>query len=157
VELDSCSVRSDRQITNRTAMLSITLNTNEVMNASGTEVEFQSRGITGNRHEFAKIGESPALPQRFKVEHLETGAGIRRVRQSVIRFDYSSKSDVDNATTVVDSAQLKLTHAVGAHLTDAEAKAVLAGLGSFAFTLGTSTFKYDGTGTGAAALLSGGL
>lgn len=138
-------------------MLTNTLNTNEVMNASGTEVEFSRLSIDGRSTTFAKISESPAAPHRLTIAHQETGSGIKRRRRSVTRVDLTSISDVDSTTPATDSAYLVLDSAIGAKTTNADAKAALAELGSFVHTLGTNTHLYDGTGTGAAALLAGGL
>lgn len=140
-------------------MLSNTLNTNEIKNSAGTEVEFQ-RLLTGPGRvtEFAVITETPSLPHRMSVKHTETGTGIRRRRRSVVRFDKTTISGVDSITPVTNSCYVVGDFAVGGDSTSAEMANVVAELMSFMASLGASTtILYDGTGNGAVALLSGGL
>lgn len=136
-----------------------TLNTNEVKNAAGTEVEFQSLGGEQNRtREFAAISEAPALKHRITVKHSETGIGIRRRRKSAIRVDKTVVSTVDSVTPVVVSALIWLDSPVGALLASTEMANVLAELGSFTFLDGTgNTFLYAGSGVGSQALITGGI
>lgn len=138
-------------------MLSNTLNTNEVKNASGSEIEFTHLEQTGRSREFAQINESPSLSHRLLVSHQESGKGIKLRRRSLIRVDKTSISGVDTVTPITTSAYIVLDIPVGASASIDEAKAVLAELTSFVSTLGTNTFLYDGTGNGASVLLSGGL
>lgn len=140
-------------------MLTNTLNTNEVKNAAGTEQEFQSIDSgTPRTRIYALIGESPALQHRIKVQHQETGSGLKRVRRSMVRVDKTVISTVDNVTPVVCSDYIVHVVPVGALLADTESKNTLANLGSFVFSTGANTtLMFDGTGTGAQALLSGGV
>jgi len=138
-------------------MLSNILNTNEVKNAAGTEVEFQHLRANEREREFGLITESPALLHRLMIKHNETGVGIKRRRRSLIRCDKNVMSTVDTTLPCFVSAYTVLDIPVGALLAYTEASNVLAELGSFTFTLGTSTFLYDGTGNGAGLLLTGGL
>jgi hypothetical protein len=138
-------------------MLSNTLNTNEIKNAAGTEVEFSRLSTVGRKTEYSQISETPSLPHRLSVSHQETGSGINLRRRSLIRIDKTSISGVDTQTPVTTSAYIVLDAPVGGLSTNAEMAAVIAELTSFVATLGTNTFLYDGTGTGAAALLQGGL
>jgi hypothetical protein len=138
-------------------MLAANLLTNEVKNASGTEVEFNRLETPGRAAIFAQVGESPALQHRLKVSHQETGTGTAKRRKSMTRVDKTSISTVDSTTPVTTLAVFYIDAPVGALLTNAEMKAVIAELTSFLATLGTNTFLYDGTGTGAAALLDGTL
>jgi hypothetical protein len=139
-------------------MLNNTLNTNEVKNSAGTEVEFQSLGIQGRSHEYAAIAESPALPHRLKVSHQETGKGIKLTRRSVVRIDKTIVSTVDNVTPVTISFYVVAVIPVGALATIAEAANVNAELLSFCASLGASTtILYDGTGNGSSVLLNGGI
>jgi hypothetical protein len=139
-------------------MLSNTLNTNEIKNSAGTEVEF-SRLATGERSTvFAQITESPSLPHRLSVSHQESGVGIRKRRRSLVRFDKTIISTVDSVTPVTISAYAVLDAPVGALAASTELGNVLAELMSFMASLGASTtILYDCTGNGAATLLSGGL
>jgi hypothetical protein len=138
-------------------MLSNTLNTNEVKNAAGTEVEFQrlSQG-EGRKTVFAQIAETPNAPYRLSVSHLETGSGINLRRRSLVRFDKTVVSTVDASKMVNIAAYTVLDAPVGALTATAEMANVIANLNSFMASLGaTTTILYDGTGNGAATLLSG--
>lgn len=138
-------------------MLSNTLNTNEVKNASGSEVEFTHLEQSGRSREFALLNENPSLPHRLLISHQESGKGIKARRRSVVRIDKASISTVDSVSSVTSSAYLVLDIPVGAISDMTDPKAVLAEVTSFIATLGNNTFLYDGTGAGAAVLLSGGL
>ena len=139
-------------------MLSNTLVTNEIKNAAGTEVEFQRISTNNRQTEFAAVGESPSLPHRLKISHLESGAALKLRRRSVVRFDKTVISGVDSVTPVTVSAYLVMDIPVGAMSAITEATNVLAELLSFSASLGASTtILFDGTGNGAVALLGGGL
>jgi hypothetical protein len=139
-------------------MLSNTLNTNEVKNAAGTEVEFSRIATSERSTEFSQITESPSAPHRLKVQHQEVGVGLKKRRRSVVRFDKTVISTVDSETPVTVSAYAVLDAPVGALVANTEMANVLAELMSFMASLGASTtILYDGTGNGAATLLSGGL
>ena len=139
-------------------MLPNTLNTNEVKNAAAGEREFTRLSISDRATEFSLISEIPSQPHRLLIKHQETGVGLKLRRRSVLRFDKTSISDVDNATPVTTSAYIVLDAPVGATLTDAQAKEVLANIMSFCATTGAATnVLFDCTGNGAAALVSGGL
>jgi len=139
-------------------MLSNTLNTNEIKNAAGTEVEFSRIATNERSTEFAQITEAPSAPHRLQVSHLETGSGLKKRRRSVVRFNKTVVSTVDSVTPVTISAYAVLDAPVGALVASTEMANVLAELMSFMASLGASTtILYDGTGNGAATLLSGGL
>lgn len=139
-------------------MLSNTLNTNEIKNSSGTEIEFSSLEVIGRKRVFAKVSESPAAPHRLTISHQEIGKDRNKRRRSVVRFDYTSVSDVDAITPVVNSCYIVLDTPVG-ELTDTnDAKMALANLLSFCATTGSgTTVLFDCTGNGAAALIEGSL
>lgn len=139
-------------------MLANSLNTNEVKNSSGVEVEFDRQSSQGRTVVYAQKSESPAYPHRLKVSHQESGAGLRKRRRSVIRIDKTVLSSVDSATPVTVSAYCVLDTPEGALTTSAEPAHVLAELMSFLATTGAATtVLFDGTGTGAAALLAGSI
>lgn len=139
-------------------MLSNTLNTNEIKNAAGTEVEFQRLSTSDRSTEFAQITEAPNQPHRLKVSHQESGTGLTKRRRSVVRFDKTVASTVDTTKTCTVSAYMVLDAPVGALIANTEFANVLAELMSFAATTGAATtVLFDGTGNGAVALLSGGL
>lgn len=140
-------------------MLSNTLNTNQVKDSAGTEIEFSrlSQG-PGATTEFAKISETPSAPHRLNVKHVENGVGMKKRRRSVVRFDYTSVSGVDSATPVTTSGYAVLDAPIGALTTSDPLKMVLANLMSFlATTGGGTTVLFDCTGSGADALLNAGL
>jgi hypothetical protein len=139
-------------------MLSNTLNTNEIKNAAGTEIEFSRLSTSARSTEFAQIAETPALPHRLSISHLESGVGLKKRRRSLVRFDKTIVSTVDLVTPVTISAYAVVDIPVGAIVAITEASNTLAELMSFLASLGaTTTILYDGTGNGANALLTGGL
>jgi hypothetical protein len=139
-------------------MLANALNTNEIKNSSGTEVEFQRISTSDRQTVFAAIAETPVAPHRLTVSHQESGSGLKKRRRSVIRIDLTSVSGVDNVTPITTSAYTVLDLPVGASSTTAVAANALAELMSFLASLGASTtILYDCTGNGAVTLLSGGL
>lgn len=137
-------------------MLSNTLNTNEIKNAAGVEVEFQRRYTSGLTTEFAQVGESPNLEHRLKLSHQEIGSGIDKRRRSVVRFDknvtcVSGKVRPISCYTVCDIP-------VGDLASDSEVKNVIAENMSFLSTTGAgTTVLFDCSGNGAAALNAGTL
>lgn len=139
-------------------MLSNTLNTNEIKDASGTEVEFSRLSISDRATEFAAVGEAPSKPHRLTIRHQETGEGLKKRRRSVYRFDKTVISDVDNVTPVVISKYDVLDVPIGALTSQTEIKNVIAEGMAFGASLGASTtILYNCTGNGADVLLNGGL
>jgi hypothetical protein len=139
-------------------MLSNTLNTNEIKNAAGTEVEFSRLSTSERTTEFAQVSETPSSPHRLSIRHQETGSGLKQRRRSVVRFDKVVISGVDSSTPITVSAYLVLDAPVGAMTAITEAANVVAEVLSFCATTGSgTTVLFDGTGNGAAALLNGGL
>lgn len=139
-------------------MLSNTLNTNEVKNSAGSEVEFQSLSIAERKRVFAQITEQPNLPHRLTISHSESGSGLGLRRRSVVRVDKSTVSGVDSTKVITTSAYLVLDHPVGLSTSNAEATNAIAEILSFCGTTGAATtVLFDGTGNGANALLTGGL
>jgi len=139
-------------------MLSNTLNTNEIKNAAGTEVEFTRLATSDRQTEFAQISETPSAPHRLKISHLESGQGMKQRRRSVVRFDKTVISGVDSVTPITVSAYCVMDIPVGAMSAISEAANVLSELQSFLSTTGAgTTVLFDGSGNGAVALLTGGL
>lgn len=139
-------------------MLGNNLNTNEIKNSAGAEVEFQHLSQEGRSRVFAMVGESPSLQHRLDISHVESGKGLTLVRRSLVRFTKNVISQVDTVTPVPILGYTVLQVPVG-HLTSlAEPTHVLAELMSFCASLGaTTTILYDGTGNGAQVLLNGSL
>lgn len=139
-------------------MLSNTLNTNEVKNSAGVEVEFTRLMTNDRKTVFAQIAEVPSQPHRLTISHEEYGSGLKLRRRSMVRVDKTTISGVDTVTPVTTTAYTILDYPVGASLTAAEAANVLAELVSFLASLGlNTTILYDCTGNGASALINGGL
>jgi hypothetical protein len=139
-------------------VLSNTLNTNEVKNSAGTEVEFSRIAISDRATEFAQVGEAPSSTHRLRISHLEVGTGLNKRRRGLVRFDKTVISSVDSETPVTVSAYVVLDSPVGALTAQTEPTHVLAELMSFLASLGAdTTILYAGTGNGAVALLTGGL
>lgn len=132
------------------------LNTNEIKNPAGTEVEF-TRISTGPREGVWKqTAETPNLPNRLTIKHSESGSGITLRRRSLVRFDKSIASTVDTTKVVTVSAYAVLDTPVGACTATTDYDDPLAYLISFLASLGASTtILYDCTGNGARALMNG--
>lgn len=139
-------------------MLSNTLNTNEIKDSAGVEVEFNRLSQLDRSTVYSKIGETPSLPYRLTIAHQEVGTGLKKRRRSVVRFDKTVISGVDSVTPVTHSAYVVLDAPIGAITTNADAAHVLANLMSFVATTGAgTTVLFNGTGNGAVALLDGSL
>jgi len=129
------------------------LTTNEVKDASGTEVEFLHQQQIGRKRILFVNSGNPSLAHTLTIQHLEVGVGLKRRVRSNIRIDKQSISTVDSITPVTTIASFVLDKPAGAITSLNEPKAVLAELTSFIASLATNTLLYDGTGNGAAALL----
>jgi len=137
-------------------MLPTTLNTNEVKDRAGAEVEFGRRFTDQSTLEFSVLTEAPSAPHRLKVSHLEAGSGTAKRRRSLVRVDKTVTGVSLNP--VVVSCYVVLDIPVGDLSVYDEAKNVLAELMSFCATTGAaSTVLFDCTGNGASALVSGTL
>lgn len=137
-------------------MLPTNLNTNEVKNSAGTEVEFSRLSTLDRSVTFAQVSESPNLQHRLKVSHLEVGAGALLRRRSVARVD-KTVTGVSGTPRVI-SCYCVLDIPVGDVANFTETTNVVAELNSFMASLGASTtILYDGTGNGSAALINGSL
>lgn len=139
-------------------MLSNLLNTNEVKDRTGTEVEFTRISTNGRETEFAKVGEVPSQPYRLYVKHTETGEGLRKRRRSTVMFRKTTIAEVDSVTPVTSGAYVVIDSPVGAMTTNNVLTDLIANLLSFVGTTGAaSTVLFDGTGTGAKCLTNGDL
>jgi hypothetical protein len=137
-------------------MLPTNLNTNEVKNAAGTEVEFSRLATLDRSVTFAQVSETPNLPHRLKVSHLETGSGSDKRRRSVVRFDKTVTGASALPRTI--SAYVVLDIPVGDLSALTEVGNVAAELNSFLSTTGAgTTVLFDGTGYGTAACINGSL
>jgi len=137
-------------------MLSNTLNTNEIKNAAGTEVEFSRLSTSQRSTVFAQIAETPNLPHRLKVSHQESGVGSSLRRRSVVRFDKNVTGASTQPRTV--SAYMVVDAPVGDLSANTEIKNVIGELLSFCATTGAgTTVLFDCAGNGAASLIAGSL
>lgn len=138
--------------------LPTTLNTNEVKDSAGSEIEFQRWGGVGRELIFAKVGELPAYPHRLSVSHQDSGSLLKLRRRSRVGFSIQHISTVDSATPVVTRAYIVLDSPIGAIIANTVPTSLLANLISFVGSKGLSTtILYDGTGYGSAAMLEGSL
>lgn len=139
-------------------MLSNNLNTNEIKNSAGAEVEFEHVDSDGRTRVFKQVTESYALPHRLSIKHAESGVGIKRVRRSAVRIDKSVVSTVDTSLVVPISFYTVAVIPIGALLASTEPSHVCAELGSFTYTTGAgTTVLFDGTGNGSVCLLQGSM
>lgn len=139
-------------------MLSNTLVTNEVKDASGTEVEFNILETSGRSKEFFKSGETPSAPYRITVDHTVIGAGVNQRRRSKVGIYKTIAGQVDTTVSVAPLFYIVGDIPIGNMTSYTEAKNVLANLLSFCASLGASTtILYDCTGNGADVLINGGL
>lgn len=136
--------------------ISATLNTNEVKNAAGTEVEFCLRSTgPGSQCEFQQIAESPAYPHRIGISHQETGVGMAAVRRSRLGTYKTVPSTVDVTRSAPIAMYSVLVYPKGLLLADTEVKNVMAEHISLLASTGADTvIKFDCTGTGADVLLN---
>jgi uncharacterized protein (DUF736 family) len=139
-------------------MLPTTLNTNEVKDSSGTEIEFSRLSTLDRKLVFNESVEAPNAPHRITVEHREVGSGLSRRRQSRILIEKSITGQVDDAVTEKISANLAVNAPIGNMTAVAELANVIAEMLSFCATTGSgTTVLFDGSGNGAAALINGTL
>lgn len=138
-------------------MLNNTLNTNEVKNAAGTEVEFGRLSVSDRSTEFSALAEVPNLPHRLVISHQElkpNSVDARRRSLVSIRKTVLGVSGVPRTHT----ANLTVDIPIGDIANVDDVKNVIAELLSFCSTTGAgTTVLFDCTGNGADALVKGGL
>jgi len=141
-------------------MFPTTLNTNEVKNAAGAEVEFQRIVGPGNINGlvYSQIGELPAYPVRLVLNHQEIGSGTKRRRRSRVGFSSSVAGQIDTLTPAVCQAYAVLDCPIGNLNSNTLLLNTMANLVSLLASRGASTtILYDCTGVGAEALVQGSL
>lgn len=139
-------------------MLPTTLNTNEVKDASGTEIEFSRQSTLDRKLVFNQSAEVPNLPYRITVEHREVGVGLARRRQSRILIEKSIVGQQDTLKVEKISANLAINAPIGNMTTTTELANVVANMLAFCATTGAgTTVLFDGSGNGASALIQGTL
>jgi hypothetical protein len=135
-----------------------TLNTNEVKNTAGTEVEFSHYSRDGREQIYANSAEAPGYPHRIRVSHQETGSGTKKRRRSLleVRKNIVGQIDIDTTEEII----LRVTADIpqGNLTAYTEVSQAMANMVSFLASQGANTtILYDGTGHGAAALINGTL
>jgi hypothetical protein len=139
-------------------MLANTLNTNEIKNSAGTEVEFGRLSQGERTTEFGALTETPSSPHRLSVKHTEIGAGTDLRRRSAVRVDKTITGQVDTTKSATVSFYVVADIPIGNMTAYAEAQNVCAELVSFLASTGAdTTIKYDCSGNGAVTLISGTL
>jgi hypothetical protein len=131
------------------------LNTNELKNEAGTEVEYLNFDKGSRMKEWFKSGEVPGLPSHLKIQHREIGEGVDKKRQSNISLYITEIGSVDTTKQAKSIGSFSTTVPIGNIPNFAKITTVMACLGSLCYTNGTNTFVYDGTTPGAAALING--
>lgn len=137
-------------------VLPTNLNTNEVKDRAGVEIEFNRYESEGRQLIFAASNEVPSAPHRLKVAHQETGSGLTAVRRSAVIIDktVTGKSGKPvvirmQKTGVIPVGELDNLDAV---------KDVSAELDSFCATTGAgTTVLFDGSGNGSSAVINGSM
>jgi hypothetical protein len=140
------------------AMLPESLNTNQVKNAAGTEVEFIHKAYAndGSKRIYASTAEVYNLWHRLHVAHQDLGTGVDKRRRSMnqVLLEILGASGVKRKIV----GTLSLDIPVGDLANQDGTKLVMANLLSFNASLGASTtILYDCTGSGAVAILDGSL
>jgi len=139
-------------------MLNLTLNTNEIKNAAGTEQEFGRLSTSERSAEYALLNEQFAYPHRISIKHTETGKGLELRRRSLIRVDKMVAGQVSASDPIKVSAYMVVDIPIGNMTTSVEVANVIANLLSFCATTGAATtVLFDGTGNGAQTLINGTL
>lgn len=139
-------------------MLANTLNTNEIKDRAGVEVEFARISQGERKTEFAAIAETPSAPHRLNISHVEIGTGTDKRRRSLIRFDKTVSGQVDTTKSCTPAAYMVVDIPVGNLTSYDSVKDIIANLLSFCATTGAATtVLFDGTGNGASTAIGGSL
>lgn len=139
-------------------MLPESLNTNQVKNSAGAEVEFSHKlyANDGSKRVFAANDEAYNLQHRLAVAHQELGTGVDKRRRSMCQVtkEVTGVSGVKRKIVTTMSSDIP----VGDLDSNDEVENVQAELMSFVASDGSSTtILYNGTGSGAVALRDGSL
>jgi hypothetical protein len=137
-------------------MLPTTLNTNEVKDSAGTEVEFGRLSTSDRKLVFAKVGEAPNLIHRITIQHGESGTGLNRIRRSNLSTDLQVDGDDGNPVAIKISTTYQIP--VGNLAAYTAVTTAAANHNSLLTSRGASTtILFDGTGYGTEALINGSL
>lgn len=135
------------------------LNTNEVKDKTGTEKQYLFHDDPGRSIQYALDTALPSLPSILTIQHRDVGTPGTHThrRQSNVNLVDTFVSQVDNVTKGKVRVSITVDSPEGMLTSRDIVKDALAKVTSFVATTGTNTFLYDGTGTGAAALINGTL
>lgn len=134
--------------------LALVLNTNEIKNSAGTEVEFTRKSTQGQTVEYAQITEAPNRQHRMRLAHQMLGTGEDERRRSNLRFSKEITGVSGKVRTVTWSLTMDIPTGDIADYT--EPKNLMAeGLSFCASTGADTTIKFDCTGNGADAIVNG--
>lgn len=156
--VESARFHAGKTSNTQKSMLPNALLTNSVRDAAGTDVPFERRSEGSNETEFRATAETPTKPHRLSIKHQESGKGFNKRRRSVVRFDKTVASDVDDTVLVTTSAYLVVDAPVGALNSYAEIRQAVANLMGFVANDSTnSAILFACTGLGAKAAVEGTL
>lgn len=134
------------------------LNTNEIKNSGGTEVEFSRSSSEGSTVLYTTTTVVPAYPHTLSVKHALSGVGIAARRRSMFRFDKRVVGQVDILRPADIGGYFVMDIPIGNLTSLAEPANVMAECMSFLASTGASTtILYDCSGTGALTILNGSL
>lgn len=137
-------------------MFPTNLNTNEVKDSAGTEVEFLRQSVSGRQLVFAQSGEAPNLEHRITVSHNELSSGDAARRRSMVRVDQQVEGASGTKRTI--SAYCVVDAPIGDLANYDDVKDTVANLlGLLATTGSATTVLFDCSGYGADALVNGTL
>lgn len=135
-------------------MLTNTLNTNEVKNRLGTEVEFVSIDDSGTAHVFKASAEQPNLQHRLRVAHSELSSNEDARRRSNLSISKEITGVSGKKRKIIGSYTLDIPVGDIDDLDDV--KDVNAEMLSLLATTGAATtVLFDGTGNGSVCLING--
>lgn len=134
--------------------LPLVLNTNEIKNSAGTEVEFTRKSTQGSTVEYAQTNEAPNREHRLRLANQTLGTGEDERRRSNLRITKEVTGVSGKVRTV--SWSLTMDIPTGDISDYTEPKNLMAEGLSFCATTGAATaVLFDCTGYGADAIVNG--
>jgi hypothetical protein len=134
------------------------LTTNEVKNASGTEVEFLHFDAPPRGKIYHNAAVAPSEPQRIRFSHEESGISLKNKRRSLMEtsIGVTGNDALGTPGKIVIRTVAEIPLGLLADFNDV-AKAMAYHVSLLASQGASTTILYDGTGYGAAALINGTL
>lgn len=134
--------------------LPVVLNTNEVKNAAGTEVEFTRSGGQGMTVEYTQINAPPNRDHLIRLANQVLGTGEEERRRSNLKITKEVTGVSGKVRTIIWSLTMDIP--IGDIADYTEPKNVMAeGLSFCATTGAATTVLFDCTGYGADAIVNG--